>query len=86
MSKTFDPQVAQKLREAREKANVSQSVLAAQLNISQQAYSRYEVDKEAAGVGIPIRRLLRLCELLPLDRDEILDLYHTKNVEEIQRV
>ena len=71
MSKTFNPLVAQKLREARERAHLSQEEVATALHIRQQAYSKYETGT----AGIPLRKLLKLCALLSIPVHHMLVLY-----------
>lgn len=67
---TFHPLVARTLREARLEAGKTQRDVAGDLNLTQQAYARYE-----KGAGIPRRHLLKVCTVLGLSAQEVLTLY-----------
>lgn len=59
-----------RLKELRDKNNMTQSQVAEELGISQQQYSRYEMGQ----YSIPLEMLKKLCKLYDVSSDYIIDL------------
>jgi|SRR4029077_1874847 transcriptional regulator with XRE-family HTH domain len=63
--------VAHRIQQQRRARGTSQRTLATQLGIGQQAYSKYETARR----GIPLCNLIKICQALDLNLQEILALY-----------
>lgn len=71
---TFLAQLGKKISARRKELNLTQSDLAARLNVSQQQVAFYENGRRE----IPLTRLLNLADSLAVSVDELVDLGHSR--------
>ena len=69
--------MGEKLRQLRRKKGLSQEAVAKELGISRQAVSKWETDLAQPDLD----NLKKICEILDISADELLDIFCTKPQE-----